>query len=307
MNELASTIQTHNSHLNPAPQIIIITGFSGAGKSSVLRALEDVGFLCIDNLPLQLLPAFFNLVSRAEITQRVALGIDVRGCLNMEYLINELNKFDHASLLKIIFLTSSTPTLLKRFQETRRKHPLADNVNLSDAIEQERVLLQPLITIADLVLDTDQLTIHQLRSFVKNSFADPSAQTMTVNLVSFGFKYGIPQESNFMYDLRSLPNPFFISELRPLNGTHQEILTYLFNHQEVQNYWQKFLDFVMYSMQKAYEDGRFFLHIGVGCTGGRHRSVAFVHKLAQLNVPHIHFLTKHRDILRDLEDSNAGV
>lgn len=302
MNEIFNQYVPPSSPPHTQPQIIVITGFSGAGKSSVLRALEDMGFLCIDNLPLQLLPAFFNLVLTSEVTQRAALGIDVRGCSNMESLINELNKFNRASLLKILFLTSSMPVLLKRFQETRRKHPLADSLNITDAIEHERALLQPLVEIADLVLDTDQLTIHQLRNFIKHSFADSQTQTITVSLVSFGFKYGIPQESNFIYDIRSLPNPFFVEHLRSLNGTHDHIHDYLFGQQEVHDYWQKFLDFVTYSIQKAYEDGRFVLNISVGCTGGRHRSVAFVHKLAQIDIPHVHFLIKHRDIVRDLEE-----
>jgi len=288
--------------LSTEPHIIIVTGYSGAGKSTVLRALEDIGFFCVDNLPIPLLDSFFQLVMQSKITcQRLALGIDVRGGLTIKDLIVELKRFKiaHPAVVKIFFLTSSPSILLKRFQETRRKHPLADSIDIADAITQEAILLRPLIDMSDLVVDTDQLNIHQLRSFVRSSFTGNGQQHMVVTLRSFGFKYGTPLESNFVYDVRALPNPYFIPALKSLTGMDARVASFLFTQKEVLEYWHKLIDFILYSIEKSHAEGRFFLNIAIGCTGGRHRSVAFVQKLAQQVIPHVQFLVEHRDIHRD--------
>ncbi|MCX5922659.1 MAG: RNase adapter RapZ [Candidatus Dependentiae bacterium] len=285
------------------PQIVIVTGYSGAGKSTVLRALEDVGFFCVDNLPIALLDSFFQLVHQSKINgQRLALGIDIRGGLAIEDFIRDVrNRFAHGAMNapKIFFLRSSPAVLLKRFQETRRKHPLADAIDMPSAIQQEQDLLQPLMSIADLVLDTDQLNIHQLRSFVRSAFSPGGEQRMVVSLVSFGFKYGAPLESNFLYDVRSLPNPYFVPALKHLRGIDSEVAQYLFAQPDVIEYWDKLVDFVCYSIKKSHAEGRFFMNIAIGCTGGKHRSVAFVQKLAQEQLPNVQFIVEHRDINRD--------
>lgn len=283
-------------------QILVVTGYSGAGKSTVLRALEDIGFFCIDNLPIQLLGSLFQLVLQSnQIGRKLALGLDVRTIHNMEYLVHELNKVNEgrSNPIKIFFLTSSSEVLVKRFQETRRKHPLADTISLIDAISYERNLLRPLIELSDLVLDTDQLTIHQLRNFVKNAFANNSQPQLMLTIISFGFKYGLPIESNFVYDVRSLPNPYFVPELRLLDGTDPNVRTYLFEQTIVQEYWHKLMDFIQFSVQKSFDDGRFFMNIAIGCTGGRHRSVAFAHELSQQKIKDVQVLVKHRDIAQD--------
>lgn len=283
------------------PQILIVTGYSGAGKSTVLRALEDIGFFCVDNLPIALLDSFYQLLVQSnQKGHRVALGVDVRGG-SIDALINEMRKCKAVlgKNVNIFFLTSSSRVLLRRFQETRRKHPLAEDNTLTDAIEREQLLMKPLSEMADLILDTDQLNIHQLRSFVRDSFAQGTIQKVLVNLVSFGFKYGVPEESNFVYDVRSLPNPYFISSLKVLKGTDQEVIDYLFAHKEVTEYWEKLTDFVRYSIERAYQEGRFFMRISIGCTGGRHRSVAFVHLLAQKLSDKAHIVVEHRDIGND--------
>jgi UPF0042 nucleotide-binding protein len=298
------TIETNQQ--NDQPKIVIVTGYSGAGKSTVLRALEDVGFFCVDNLPIELLDSFFQLTSKTKTDgQRLALGIDVRGGSNTQILIAELKRLHSLNNvgLKIFFLTSSDAVLLKRFQETRRKHPLADAIDLTDAIAQEKELLKPLLEISDLVLDTDQLNIHQLRSFVRSSFAPGGKQKMIVTLISFGFKYGVPSESNFVYDLRSLPNPYFITELKNLNGKDQKVADYLFDMEEVVDYWNRLKDFIQYSIEKSHVEGRFFINIALGCTGGKHRSVAFCEKLAKLQSHNVQFLVEHRDIHRDRYES----
>jgi RNase adapter protein RapZ len=281
-------------------QLFIITGYSGAGKSTVLRSLEDLGFFCVDNLPIELLNTFFNYAfSETQNIKKIALGVDIRGGHNISQFVESINLANTHKLIKIVFLTASSSVLLKRFQETRRKHPLADPLDLADAIEHEKNILQPLAQIADFKVDTDQFNMHELRSFVRGSLAPEKKPIMMVSLTSFGFKYGVPQESNFVFDLRSLPNPYFLPALRKLDGTQQEIKQYLFSQPEVSEYWHKLRDFFLFSLEKSYQEGRFFMHIAIGCTGGRHRSVAFVQELASLQVDYVHFLVKHRDLIKD--------
>lgn len=284
------------------PTIYIVTGYSGAGKSCVLRTLEDQGFFCIDNLPLPLLDALYeHTIKNSVQNSRIALGLDIRAGITAQQLMEILYAYKHKSghTVTILFLTASSHVLLRRFQETRRKHPLTDAIDLAQAIEQEKELLHPLYMIADMHIDTDQLNVHQLRNFIRATFATQDDPKMLINLVSFGFKYGVPQESNFVYDLRSLPNPYFVPTLKPLKGTDKEIIDFLFSKAEVLEYWDKFLDFVTYSIEQSHKEGRLFMKIAVGCTGGRHRSVAFVHLLAQHLAPQAHIIVDHRDSERE--------
>ena len=285
-------------------EIIIVTGYSGAGKNTVLRALEDLDFFCVDNLPIALLPSFFDLLTQPRAReQKVALGIDVRGGQNIDDLMNYLKTIDDYKFgkIKICFLTSNLDVLIKRYQETRRKHPLGDNLDLAEAIKKEKELLKPLTLVADLILDTGQLNIHQLRNFVRHSFSDGGDPVMLANLISFGFKYGTPKECNFVYDLRSLSNPYFVDNLRSLTGTDDAVLKYLFEQKDVKEYWKKLIDFFTYTLYKSYHEGRYIVNIGIGCTGGRHRSVAFVRKLSEEKFENVHILVKHRDLNKDLE------
>jgi len=284
------------------PSIFIVTGYSGAGKSTVLRALEDFGFFCVDNLPLPLLSSFFQAASQGTMHhQKIALGLDVRAG-DMHMLAQELIILKKSSSYqaKTIFLHASSAILLKRFQETRRKHPLPQ-LDLVEAIEQEKKLLEPLALSADITIDTDFFTIHELRNCIKKLLGPSHQQVMLVSLISFGFKYGVPHESNFIYDLRSLPNPYFVPEFKLLDGLNSKVHDYLFEHQEVQEFWKRLFDFFRFCLDRSYQEGRFFMHIGLGCTGGRHRSVAFVQELAKQSIEHVEFLVKHRDINKDYQ------
>ena len=286
--------------------VVIITGCSGAGKSCVLNALEDLGFFCVDNLPVMLLDPFFQLVSQSKNKgQPIVLGIDVRGGLAAENLLETVRSLAEKwnCSYKIFFLSACSDVLLKRYQETRRKHPMATSIAVPDAIEEEKKLLKPLMQAADAIIDTSGLTVHQLRHLTSSLFAEENGRQIIVSLISFGFKYGMPQESNFVYDLRSLTNPYFVPALKNLTGQDPALYTYLFAREEVQEFWDRFVSFVRYSIQKSFEEGRFFMSIGLGCTGGRHRSVAFVQRLAEEKIPHVHFLIKHRDIERERYDN----
>ncbi len=279
------------------PEIVVITGYSGAGKSTVLSAYEDYGFFCIDNLPYELLAPFFYGITHSRMKhKKIALGIDIRSGLQLELFAQELLAWrtQKSAHIRIIFLTAHQDTLIRRFQETRRKHPLADNKTLSEAIQQEYSALEPLKCIADDILATDTLTSAQLRLMVKNS--NQQLQKMVVTLTSFGFKYGTPTDCNFLYDVRSLPNPYFVPSLKDLDGRSAAIQDYLFSQPSVQDYWKKLQDFFIFSLERSYQEGRFFMHVGFGCTGGKHRSVAFVEKCSRLYLEHVQFFIHHKDI-----------
>ena len=281
--------------------VVIVTGHSGAGKNTVLHSLEDIGFFCVNNLPGSLLQPFFDSVIQENVpSARIALGLDVRG--NIATIIHKLYRLKTVwpFSLKIVFVTSSHQVLLKRFQETRRRHPLTtEQKDISDAIKQEQHVLQPLCDMADVILDTDQFTIHQLRQFVIRSFSTDGQQHMVVTVTAFGFKYGVPAESNLVFDVRFLPNPYFEPTLKQLNGTDVAIQDYLFAQPVVQEYWERLRSFASYVIDQSHTEGRFSMNIAIGCTGGRHRSVAFVHKLIQEKMNQVSFLARYRDVERD--------
>lgn len=280
-----------------ARQVIIVTGLSGAGKSGVLRGLEDLGFYCVDNLPVPMLSVFLNLAFQTQ-TLKVALGIDARGELFFTDFIAEVQKLkkELGTNLKIIFLTASTETLIKRFQETRRMHPLAKDIDLLQAIEKEKQVLAPIMGMADIKLDTNAFNTHDLRKWVSAAFSNEQVRKLVVNLVSFGFKYGVPTESNMVHDLRSLPNPYFIPSLKALDGRTADIQNYLFEQPAVVDYWNKLADYTKFAIDKFYQEGRFFVTVSIGCTGGKHRSVTFVERLSKQNWENIKFLINHRDV-----------
>ena len=280
-------------------EVLIITGLSGAGKTGVMRALEDIGFYCVDNLPVPLMHTFLTLALKNQNIPRIALGIDVRGELFLPALFTELQRIGTEEKLcspKIIFLDARQQTLIQRFQETRRKHPLADGLAIDEAIEKETHILAPIKKIAHMVVDTDTLNIHELRNWVRTTLADDKQRELVVNIISFGFKHGVPAESNLVYDLRFLPNPYFIPALKPFDGRSEIIQSFLFNHETVRDYWNRLHDFLTYSLNKFYTEGRFFATVAVGCTGGKHRSVTFVEKIHKTTIPHIRFVVTHRDI-----------
>jgi len=283
-------------------QVLIVTGLSGAGKNVVMRALEDFGFYCVDNLPVPLVPQFLQFAFHSQNDLlKVALGIDSREKKFLNDLMEEFKRLkgteeSSSFQLKIIFLKASDDTLIRRFQETRRAHPLGQNKGVADAILEEKQLLAPFMELADVILDTDNFNIHELRNWVKNAFLEDQAQKMYVNLVSFGFKYGVPSDSNLVFDLRFLPNPYFVPALKPLDGRDERIQKYIFEHPVSCEYWDKFSDFLKYSLKKYYEEGRFFVNISVGCTGGKHRSVAFVEKVSKQGWNDVKFILNHRDV-----------
>jgi len=244
-----------------------------------------------------MLSLFLNLAFQTQ-TLKVALGIDARGEQFFTDFITEVQKLkkELGTNLKIIFLTASTETLIKRFQETRRTHPLAKDIDLIQAIEKEKQILAPIMGMADIKLDTNAFNTHDLRKWVSAAFSNEQVRKLVVNLVSFGFKYGVPTESNMVHDLRSLPNPYFIPSLKALDGRTPDIQNYLFEQPAVVDYWNKLADYTKFAIDKFYQEGRFFVTVSIGCTGGKHRSVTFVERLSKQNWENIKFLINHRDV-----------
>ncbi|MDR1546804.1 MAG: RNase adapter RapZ [Deltaproteobacteria bacterium] len=256
--------------------IIIVTGLSGSGKSSALKALEDNGFLAIDNLPVQLLAKLLALRKESEDFIRLAVGMDARESALMQHYPEAFAQTRELGYeLRLVFLEAQDQVLVKRFSETRRPHPLAPDGGILSAIRLERERLAPLRDIADLIIDTSDLTAPVLREVVLERFVQVhNRRNLAVEVLSFGFKKGLPPEADLMLDVRFLPNPFYVEKLRPLDGRDERILDYLLNFKETTVFLEKLLDLLIFLLPLYQKEGKSYLTIAIGCTGGQHRSVA---------------------------------
>ncbi len=278
------------------PIIVIITGLSGSGKTVALRTLEDSGFFCVDNLPIALIDSFVSIVSKNIDIKKIGIGIDIRekGFL---FEINEvLNVLKNKYRTEILFLEADKDVLVRRFKETRRPHPLGGNLEESIQIEKERISL--LKEGADRIIDTSSLTPHQLRQIVSSLYKiQTGKKAMTVVLISFGFKLGVPQNIDLLFDARFLPNPNFVPVLKPLKGTDKRVSDFVFKHQAAKAYVKKIKEFIDFLIPMYIKEGRSYLTIGIGCTGGKHRSPAIAEKLQGYIKKHpIDLSIVHRDI-----------
>jgi len=284
-------------------KVVVVTGMSGSGKSTAIKALEDLGFFCIDNLPIVLLDRFMALTEQQDEFERVALGIDARerGFLDsFVQSVETVQELGHE--VDVIFLDASDDALIRRYSETRRRHPLgSDTSSLATDIKLEREMLSEARARAGWVIDTTELNVHQLKSLVSKAHDPSKASSMTVSLVSFGFKYGVPREADYVFDSRFLPNPYFVEDLRPLSGRDSRIGKFL----ESGPKWEPFLhgleELLKFSIPLHEEEGRPVLTVSVGCTGGRHRSVAAVEAMYKRfkSAGYTVRLT-HRDVDRDV-------
>ena len=281
---------------------IIISGLSGSGKSIALHALEDMDYYCIDNLPVGLLDAFTSEIREQVRTNGndVGVGIDARNhpnqLSNFPNIIAGLKNKGIAC--KILFLQADDATLLKRFSETRRKHPLsAADIPLADAIDKERKLLSPIEASADMFIDTSRTNVHQLRDLIMESLGNTKNTGYSLLLRSFGYKHGIPGDADFVFDARCLPNPHWQPGLRNLTGLDREVVEYLEHEEIVREYYQQLENFLTCWLPRFREDNRSYLSIAIGCTGGQHRSVFLVDRLArQLGDQRCAIVTRHREL-----------
>ena len=284
---------------NPNQDVIIVSGMSGGGKSTALNALEDLGYYCIDNLPGAMLPDFGPRISaNPELYRKVALGIDARSReSDLQVVLDWMTSLRESGFnCRLLFVTAEKPVLIKRFSETRRRHPLtgSDKV-LPDAIENEELILMALRNQADQVIDSSNTNIHQLRRQVWN-FVDRRSSDLTIVLQSFAFKQGVPQDADFMFDARVLPNPHWQPELRALTGQDEAVRVWLEDDPSVLKMTQDIQDFMNTWLPAFKNAQRSYVTIGIGCTGGRHRSVYLAEKLAELlSKEHKNVLVHHRE------------
>ena len=280
-------------------KFLIITGMSGAGKTQVIRALEDLGFFCVDNFPPVLIDKFAELCAKSQgRIRRVALVIDIRGGLFFDDLFSALEKLENEGYpYQILFLEASDETLIRRFKETRRRHPLAVEGRVVEGISQERKRLSAIRGRANWIIDTSAMSTRQLRQDVTAIFSDDQEMDrIIVHMVSFGFKRGIPMDSDLLFDVRFLPNPHYVEELRPLDGTQLSVKEYVFKWPVTRMFVQKCLEFVEFLLPHYLTEGKNQLTVSIGCTGGRHRSVAIAdHLAAQLTERGYKVLVEHRD------------
>jgi UPF0042 nucleotide-binding protein len=283
-------------------RIVIVTGLSGSGKSTALRALEDIGFFCVDNLPVQLLPKLMEIQAAAtsEIS-KIALVMDIRGKHFLEKykeIISDLQK--KGCNIEIIFLEASDNSLVQRFSETRRSHPLSDSRTVQESINLERSKLSDLKQMADNVIDTSLYNIHELKELIQHSYLSPSTdKKLIINLTSFGYRYGLPPDADIALDVRFLPNPYFIKDLKDLNGTDEKVKDYVLGFDESRQFLLELYKLLTFLTPLYEKEGKTYLNIAIGCTGGKHRSVVILDQLTEYFRERNYRVNKnHRDIKR---------
>jgi UPF0042 nucleotide-binding protein len=280
--------------------IIIITGLSGSGKSFAIRALEDNGFFCVDNLPALLIPKFIDLCQGyQEEIRRIALGVDLRGGAQflhaLPQVLSDMRNASHH--VQVVFFDASDDVLLRRFSETRRPHPLAGEGSIQDGISLEREALQSIRALADKVIDTSDFNVHQLKREIEQQFCQASqARRMSLFFTSFGYKFGIPHDTDMILDVRFLPNPYFVNELRPRSGLESEVKEYVLVNAETRMFLDRLYALLEFALPLYEREGKSSLTLALGCTGGRHRSVVLVEELQKRFSENFPVHIKHRDI-----------
>ncbi|OGE22680.1 MAG: RNase adaptor protein RapZ [Candidatus Dadabacteria bacterium RIFCSPHIGHO2_12_FULL_53_21] len=277
--------------------LVIISGVSGSGKSTAMNVLEDLGYYCIDNLPMMLLPKFIELCENSQgDINKIALVVDIREGVFFKgapEVIKDLKEKGHP--IDVIFLDSSDTALVRRYKETRRKHPLSVNGNILEGISKEREMLKDLKELSSYSIDTSDFNVHELKELIKSKFDKSHSQKLLVNILSFGYKHGHPYDADMVFDVRFLPNPFFVEELKELNGLDDEIVEFVLSKEVTKEYFKKLTEFLEFLIPRYEKEGKSYLTIAVGCTGGKHRSVVITKKLSE-HFKHLSPVTIHRDI-----------
>jgi RNase adapter protein RapZ len=263
-------------------ELVIITGMSGSGKASALKAFEDLGYYCVDNLPVELIPQFAALAVQSGEIRRTALVVDVREGSKLEQLPGILKSVKRQIPTKVVFLEASDASLVRRFSETRRPHPLGIDAPVKSSLTAERRHLKPIRAIADLVIDTSKFNVHELRAYLTDRFQKHSAdKNILVSCVSFGYRHGVPEDADLVFDVRFLPNPHFVPEFRPLTGRHPKVAKYIRSFPQTQEFIRRISELLVYLLPHYIHEGKSYLTIGFGCTGGQHRSVMIAEEVGK--------------------------
>ncbi len=292
-------MQTHSAK-TPSRQFVVITGLSGSGKGSVLKAFEDLGYYCVDNLPVDLIPKFADLFNKpGGRTERAAVVVDIREGEVVSRLPAMYQTLHREGMkLSLVFLEASDKILIRRFEETRRPHPMGRDLPVREGIRLERMLLKPMRQLADAVIDTSQMNVHELREFVQLRFGGVKARkAMLVSVVSFGYRHGVPNDADLVFDVRFLPNPNYVANLKNKNGKDAPVQRFMDGYPQTKEFEVRVMDLLLYLMPHYIHEGKSYLTIAIGCTGGRHRSVALAERIAS-DLAGEGYKTKlsHRDI-----------
>lgn len=278
-------------------QLVIITGMSGAGKTVAIQSFEDMGYFCIDNMPPRLIPKFWELIKESGKVTKMALGVDLRSRSFFEEIQKMLIEIVNTDFIdtSILFLDASDEELVARYKETRRTHPMAMDGLVTEGIRKERAILNELKVQASVVIDTTTMTPRQLREKIIATFKTQEDQGFRIEFVSFGFKYGLPIDSDIVMDVRFLPNPHYISELRPLTGLDQPVYDYVMSFTETEDFYSQFLHLLETILPGYVKEGKSSLTVAIGCTGGQHRSVALTERLSKALSENYKVNVTHRD------------
>ena len=280
-------------------EIIILSGLSGSGKSTAIKALEDIGYYCVDNLPVLLIPNFVELCKNSELKiKKIALVIDIRindfSTLTDIYgFLNELKT--QVKNVRLVFLDSKNEVLIKRFKETRRIHPLSKDGNIIESVNEERAILNNIRELSNHLIDTSEYNVHELKKHIQDIFKDQESDTIKLSLMSFGFKHGYPLDADIVMDARFLPNPYFVESLRPLDGNNKKIKEFVLSNDESKIFVDKITDLLSFLLPRYKNEGKSYLNLAIGCTGGKHRSVVITNEIAN-NYKNNNVAVKHRDL-----------
>lgn len=279
-------------------QLVILTGLSGSGKSTVLRAFEDMGFYCVDNLPVDLIPIFAELHAAGEGDfARAALLVDAREGLQLEKLPPLLRHLKRDHPITLVFIEANEDALLRRYSETRRPHPLGKNYSVRESLSHERALMEPIRKLADVVIDSTQFNVHELRHFVTTRFKNPDMRPLMVSVVSFGYRYGVPSDADLVFDVRFLPNPHFVPRLRPYTGKDPKVRQYIRSFAQTGEFLRRIESLLIYLIPHYIREGKSYLTIAFGCTGGKHRSVMMAESVKKALEKHGYSVkVVHRDL-----------
>ena len=279
-------------------QLVILTGLSGSGKSTVLKAFEDMGFYCVDNMPVELIPIFAELHAAGEGDfSRAALLVDAREGAQLQKLPGLLMHLRKDHPISLVFIEAHDEALLRRYSETRRPHPLGKDYSVRESLLHERELMAPIRKLADVVIDSTQFNVHELRNFITRRFKSPDRHPMLISVVSFGYKYGVPVDADLIFDVRFLPNPHFVPALRKFTGRDTKVRRFIRSFPQTGEFLRRMESLLAYLMPHYIEEGKSYLTIAFGCTGGKHRSVMLAEEIKKA-LEKRRYATKvfHRDI-----------
>lgn len=281
-------------------ELVILTGMSGSGKLSALKAFEDLGYYSVDNLPLELIPRFADLVRQSAEIERAALVVDVREGMRLDRFPSILKKVRKVLPTRVVFLEASEEALVRRFSETRRPHPMGRTQTVVQGIRAERKRLDPVRNVADIILDTTKFNVHELRAHINAQFERGDvSRNLTISSISFGFKNGVPTDADLVFDVRFLPNPHFVPEFRKLTGRHPKVAKYIRQFPQTQEFLDKATEMLKFLLPHYIEEGKSYLTVAFGCTGGQHRSVFIAEEMKKrLEAEGHRVKTAHRDMPR---------